>query len=63
MKLSDVMSAMNLASYAEAGLILFLGAFVAVALDLARKGKALESHGSLPLSSDGERSCDGEERP
>jgi hypothetical protein len=58
MKLSDVMSAMNLASYAEAGLVLFLAAFVAVALDLVRRGKELDVHGSLPLSSDGERSSD-----
>jgi len=52
MKLSDVMSAMDLASYAEVGLILFFGAFLAVAIDVVRKGRALEVHGRLPLSSD-----------
>lgn len=49
MKLSDVMSAMNLAAYAEAGLILFCLAFVLVALDLVRRGRALERFASLPL--------------
>ena len=52
MKLSDVMSAMNLESYAEVGLILFLGAFLAVAVDVVRKGRELEIHGRLPLSTD-----------
>jgi hypothetical protein len=32
MRLSDIMSQMGLASYAEAGLILFLLAFVAIAV-------------------------------
>jgi hypothetical protein len=58
MKLSDVMSAMNLATYAEAGLVLFLAAFVAVAFDLARRGKELDAHANLPLSADGERSSE-----
>jgi hypothetical protein len=50
MKLSDVMSAMNLASYAEVGLVLFLAAFLAVAFDVVRKGRELEAHAQLPLS-------------
>jgi hypothetical protein len=49
MKLSDVMSALDLAVYAEVGLVLFLVAFVAVALDVLRGGRALESHAALPL--------------
>ena len=51
MKLSDVMSAMNLASYAEVGLVLFLMAFAAVVLSIVRQGRALEELASLPLDS------------
>ncbi|HEV8246372.1 MAG TPA: hypothetical protein VGP93_11415 [Polyangiaceae bacterium] len=50
MKLSDVMSAMNLALYAELGLVLFLLAFALIALDLWRsKSSALEQARMLPL--------------
>ena len=52
MKLSDVMSAMNLAVYAEAGLVLFFAAFAAVALDVMRRGKKLEALAKLPLEPD-----------
>jgi hypothetical protein len=58
MKLSDVMSAMNLSSYAEIGLVLFLGAFLAVVVDIVRRGKEYDARGSLPLSSDAESSSD-----
>ncbi len=56
MKLSDVMSAMHLAGYAEVGLLLFFAAFAAVALDVMRRGKKLEAHAKLPLESDEGRS-------
>lgn len=49
MKLSDVMSAMHLASYAEVGLVLFLGAFLAVVYQVARHGRAFERLALLPL--------------
>jgi hypothetical protein len=49
MKLSDVMSAMNLAVYAELGLILFCLAFALIAVDLIRRGRTLERFASLPL--------------
>ena len=49
MKLSDIMSAMDLAVYAEVGLVLFLIAFAAVAFDVIRRGRALEAHAALPL--------------
>ena len=49
MKLSDIMSAMDLAVYAEVGLVLFLLAFAGVAFDVLRRGRALESHAALPL--------------
>jgi hypothetical protein len=48
-KLSDVMSALDLAVYAEVGLVLFLFAFVLVAVDLIRRGRAMETLASLPL--------------
>lgn len=51
MKLSDVMSAMSLAEYAEAGLVLFLFAFLLVAIDVVRRGRKLESHAWLPFDS------------
>jgi hypothetical protein len=52
MKLSDVMSAMNLSVYAEVGLLLFALAFALVVLDLLRQGPRLERFAQLPLESD-----------
>jgi hypothetical protein len=49
MKLSDVMSAMKLAAYAEVALVLFCLAFVLVAIDLVRRGRKLERYAWLPL--------------
>jgi hypothetical protein len=51
MKLSDVMSAMNLAIYAEVGLVLFLLAFSAVVFEVVRRGRALERLAEIPLDS------------
>lgn len=51
MKLSDVMSALDLAVYAEVGLVLFLFAFALVAVDLVRRGRAVERLAHLPLDS------------
>jgi hypothetical protein len=49
-KLSDVMSAMQLSSYAQVGLVLFLLAFVLIAVDVARKSqRELEHAQNLPL--------------
>jgi len=59
MKLSDVMSAMNLAAYAEVGLVLFFGAFALIAWDVFRRGKKLEALAKLPLD-EGERHHDRE---
>ena len=56
MKLSDIMSAMDLAVYAEVGLVLFLAAFAAVAIDVLRRGRSLEAFSRLPLES--ERAAD-----
>jgi cbb3-type cytochrome oxidase subunit 3 len=52
MKLSDVMSAAGLASYAEVGLCIFFFVFVAVAWRTFRRDQAQEvSHmGALPLA-------------
>ena len=49
MKLSDVMSAMNLSSYAEVALLIFLAAFALVAYEVVRHGRDLEAFSRLPL--------------
>jgi hypothetical protein len=49
MKLSDVMSAMGLAGYAEVGLVLFLFAFQLVVFDVLRRGRKLEVLAWLPF--------------
>lgn len=50
MRLSDIMSQMGLASYAEVGLILFFLAFVAVAVRLWRtSNETLHQHACIPL--------------
>lgn len=53
MKLSDVMSAAHgLSSYAEVALVIFLGVFVGVVLDLVYAGRRHEALGLLPLTDD-----------
>jgi hypothetical protein len=54
MRLSDIMSSMQLGSYAEVALLLFLGAFVAIALSVfwGRQTDEWERCRHLPL--DGE---------
>ena len=51
MKLSDIMSSMQLSSYAEVALVLFLGAFGAILLSLLwnRKREDWERYRHLPL--------------
>jgi hypothetical protein len=62
MKLSDVMGAMQLSSYAEVGLVLFLVAFALVAFDLSRSQQAeLERARHLPLGDEDARN--GEQLP
>jgi hypothetical protein len=61
MKLSDVMSAMNLAVFAEAGLVLFLAAFAAVAIDVIRRGRSLEALASMPLDPERDAKSSAEE--
>jgi hypothetical protein len=63
MKLSDVMSAANLATYAEAGLVLFLIAFVAITIQIVLRGRALEHLSRLPLESTAADSKRPEESP
>lgn len=55
MKLSDVMSAAGLSGYAEVGLVLFLGVFVAVAVRVLwfQRGTSFESEAQLPLEKEG----------
>ena len=63
MKLSDVMSSMNLAVYAEIGLVIFMVVFAAIAVHLLRRQNApawealrylplADTHPARPLSSD-----------
>jgi len=50
MKLSDVMSAATgLSSYAELSLVIFVGVFVGVALDLVASKRRHEALGLMPL--------------
>ena len=51
MKLSDVMSAMQLAQYAEVALVIFFGVFVLVVLHVMRRGlrQHWERAARLPL--------------
>jgi hypothetical protein len=50
MKLSDVMSAASgLSAYAEVALVIFLGVFLGVALDLLKSGRRHEAMRLLPL--------------
>ena len=63
MKLSDIMSAMDLAGYAEAGLVLFLVAFAAVAVDVIRGGQSLEALSRLPFDSDSHSETSTPENP
>jgi hypothetical protein len=51
MKLSDVMSAATgLSAYAEVALVIFLGVFLGVAIDLFCAGRRHEAMRLLPLS-------------
>jgi hypothetical protein len=51
MKLSDIMGAMQLTSYAEVALVLFMAAFAAIAIHVFRTGsaEAWERARHLPL--------------
>jgi len=49
MKLSDIMSAAGLSIYAEVALMLFLGVFLAVALDVFRSSRRHDQARLLPL--------------
>jgi hypothetical protein len=49
MKLSDIMSAAGLSIYAEVALMLFLGVFLAVALDVFRSSRRHDEVRLLPL--------------
>jgi hypothetical protein len=55
MKLSDVMSAMGLSVYAETALLIFVGVFVGVVLDLYFSGRRSEAMSLLPLEEDANR--------
>ena len=54
MRLSDIMSGLQLSAYAEVALLLFLGAFVAIALSVfySREAEEWERCRHLPLEGD-----------
>ena len=52
MKLSDIMSAAGLSIYAEVALLIFLGVFLAIALDVFSSARRHEAARLLPLSDD-----------
>lgn len=53
MKLSDVMSAADLAVYAEIGLLIFLTAFMGVVVRLVfQKSESLDEAAAIPLDDD-----------
>lgn len=50
MRLSDIMSQMGLASYAEVGLVLFLGTFIAISIrTLLTSKQAASELAAIPL--------------
>lgn len=49
MKLSDVVSAMHMTIYAEVPLLIFLGIFIGVAIDLFQGKTRFEEMRTLPL--------------
>lgn len=53
MRLSDVMSAMDLTFYPQVGLVIFLGVFAGVCVSLLARPGRFEKCGELPLDSDG----------
>ena len=63
MKLSDVMSAMQLSAYAEVALVLFLAAFLATAASLLvnRRAEEWERARRIPLDEDAEPSSSSTE--
>lgn len=50
MKLSDIMSAAGLSLYAEVALLIFLGVFIGIAIDVMRSGRRHEAARMLPLA-------------
>lgn len=59
MKLSDVVSAMHMTIFAEVPLLIFLGIFLGVAIDLLQGKKRFEEMRLLPIEpSDGDQGSD-----
>jgi hypothetical protein len=58
MKLSDIMSSMQLSGYAEVAMLLFMGAFLAVSISLLRNrdSEEWERCRHLPLDREGDAS-------
>jgi hypothetical protein len=55
MRLSDIMSAMQLGSYAEAALVLFMATFLAIGVQVCRRRNASDWERARHLPLDSER--------
>jgi cbb3-type cytochrome oxidase subunit 3 len=54
MKLSDVMSHMQLSVFAEVALVIFMTIFVGVCVYMLRRGEHFQQAAELPLRSEGQ---------
>lgn len=52
MKLSDVVSGMHISVFAEVPLLIFMGVFIGVCLNMLRKEQRFQSAAELPLRSE-----------
>jgi hypothetical protein len=52
MKLSDIVSSMHITIYAEVPLLIFMGVFIGVCLNMLRQGAKLDEVAQLPLRSE-----------
>jgi cbb3-type cytochrome oxidase subunit 3 len=55
MKLSDVVSAMDVSMFAQVPLLVFMGVFLGVIVHVLRKNEHFEAARLLPLDGDGSR--------
>lgn len=52
MKLSDIVSSMHITIYAEVPLLIFMGIFIGVCLNMLVQGRKLDEAAQLPLRSE-----------
>jgi hypothetical protein len=63
MRLSDIMSAMHLGTYAEAALVLFMAAFLAIGVQVFRRRNASDWERARHLPLDAELQPDAAQNP